>query len=234
MITVYLFSGLGADYRAFRYLDLSGFHVVHIPWITPLAHEHIESYAKRLSAPITAPNAILIGLSFGGILAIEVAKQVAVHGIILLASIKNYSELPFYYRWIGKLRLHHLVPTSWLAKPHFWSAWIFGAKTKAEKKLMATILKDTDIPFLTWALDVILSWKNTEIPNRLIHIHGTKDRLLPLRFVNADIIIDGGEHLMTINKAKEVSKAIRHAIVHFFPTVYPPKCSESDVIKRSI
>jgi len=212
MKTVYLFSGLGVDHRAFQRLDLSAYHCIDIPWIPPLANEKIEAYAKRLSLQIEEPNPIFVGLSFGGMMAIEVAKHLQVDKIILLASVKKRAELPFYYRWAGKLHLHKLIPMKWLTRPHLWTAWLFGAKSRADKKLLTNIIKDTDLFFLKWALNVILNWQNDIIPTKIVHIHGTNDRILPLRFIKADVIINNGAHLMTVNKAKEVSKAIRYTI----------------------
>jgi hypothetical protein len=75
---LYLFSGLGADKRIFQRLDLSGYAVNYIEWILPLEGETIEQYASRLLCQITAPNPTLIGLSFGGIMAIEVAKLMGI------------------------------------------------------------------------------------------------------------------------------------------------------------
>jgi hypothetical protein len=67
---LYLFSGLGADRRIFQKLDLSGYIVHYIEWIPPLGDESIEHYASRISNQIKEPNPVLIGLSFGGMMAV--------------------------------------------------------------------------------------------------------------------------------------------------------------------
>ncbi len=205
---IYIFSGLGVDERVFKYLDFTGFDVTFIEWIKPDAKESIEDYAKRLTAQIATKNPILIGLSFGGMMAIEMAKFISTEKIILIASAKNYIEIPFYYRWAGYLRLHRILPIAFLKYHNFIIDWVFGIKAKEHREMFAEILNDLDTDFLKWAIDKILSWKNEVIHPNTIHIHGANDRVLPNHFVNPDIVIKGGGHFMTVNKAKEITELL--------------------------
>lgn len=77
MSTIYIFSGLGVDERVFRYLDFSGMDVRFIHWIRPLPDESIKLYAQRLRQQIVTDKPILIGLSFGGIIAVEVGRLIS-------------------------------------------------------------------------------------------------------------------------------------------------------------
>lgn len=207
--SIYVFSGLGADERVFKNLDFSDLQVVHIKWIIPEPNETIEHYASRIRQSIITPNPVLIGYSFGGIMAIEVAKQIETEKIILIASAKTRKEIPPYYRFAGKLRIHRLLPAALLKYPNFFTNWIFGTKTAEDKQILKQILVETDPGYLKWAIDQIVCWKNTFIPDNLIHIHGTKDRVLPIRFVKQDITIETGGHLMTLNRAEGLSAIIR-------------------------
>ena len=83
---LYIFSGLGADERAFQRLDFSDFSTTFIKWIVPHDTETIENYTTRLLDQITTTKPTLIGLSFGGLIAIEVAKQIDTEKVILIAS----------------------------------------------------------------------------------------------------------------------------------------------------
>jgi hypothetical protein len=96
-----------------------------------------------------------------------------------------------------------------LKQPNFISNWAFGAVSAADKALLAAILKDTDAHFLKWAINAIVHWQNTIALENLYHIHGTADRVLPIRFVNCNYSITGGGHFMTVNKASEVTSALR-------------------------
>jgi hypothetical protein len=67
-LDVYCLSGLGADARAFRNLDFTGYRVHHVAWEKPVRNESIAHYAARISRHIASQNPVLIGLSFGGIM----------------------------------------------------------------------------------------------------------------------------------------------------------------------
>ncbi len=142
--SIYLFSVLGADQRVFEKLDFSGYSATFIQWIAPNKGESIAAYASRLCEQITTKDPILIGLSFGGIMAVEVAKQIAIEKVILIASVKTKDELPFYYRLAGKFHLHQLLPLSLLKKSNFLTNWFFGAASTADRLLLSQILEDTD------------------------------------------------------------------------------------------
>ncbi|MCE3294493.1 MAG: hypothetical protein K0R65_207 [Crocinitomicaceae bacterium] len=209
---IYILSGLGADERVFQKLDFGEHHVHFIQWIEPLEKESINEYAARLLEQIKHENPVLIGLSFGGMMAIEVSKLVSCEQIILLSSAKTRREIPFYFRWTGTLGLHKLVPTRLLKWPNRFSDWLFGAKTPLERRLLKIILEETSPNYLRWSVDQVLSWKNTYVPGNLTHIHGTKDYILPIRFVSCDIRIRGGRHFMVLSRADEISVILRFII----------------------
>ena len=205
MTNIYIFSGLGADKRVFKYLDFSAYNTTFMEWIAPEDNEPIENYAKRLAEQVKTEKPILIGLSFGGIMATEVAKHIETEKIILIASAKSKSEIPFYYRWLGTLKLHKIVPSRLMKQANFVSFWLFGIKTNEDKKLLIEIWKDTDPQFLKWAINAIVNWKNTTEHKNLQHIHGTADRILPIRFAKYDVEVKDGGHFMTINKFDELN-----------------------------
>lgn len=192
----------------FQNFSFDGFNVVHINWILPLENETLQNYALRISENMTYENAILIGLSFGGILSVEISKIKKFKKIFLLSSAKTKSEIPFYYRILGKLNLLKIIPISVLKNVNFLSYIIFGAKTYFEKELLKSIVKDTDEKFLKWALHQIINWKNKDFDRNIVHIQGNRDLILPHYFVKFDYLIDGGTHFMTLNQSKEIEQII--------------------------
>lgn len=212
MKKLYLFSGLGADYRVLQDLDFAGYEVTFIEWIKPFENESIEDYALRLMVQIRVEKPVLIGLSFGGIMAIEVGKLIQTEQIILIASAKTKHEIPFYYRFAGSLKLNKLLPVNLLKQPNFISDWFFGVKSKKDKDLLACILHDTKADFLKWAIDKIVNWQSVSILSNIKHIHGTSDRILPYKFVSADVTIFSGGHFMTTNRAEELTLKIRELL----------------------
>lgn len=209
---LYIFSGLGADERVFQRLDFSGFSTTFIKWLVPHDTDTIELYAKRLLDQITTTKPTLIGLSFGGLVAVEVAKQIDTEKVILIASAKTKNEIPFYYRFAGKLGLHKLLPTRLLKSSNFITNWLFGTTSTFDKQLLKQILIDTDPAFLKWAIDKVARWRNQTETKNTFHIHGTSDRILPFKFVNCNSKIKNGGHLMTINKADELNNILRQQL----------------------
>jgi len=207
---IYFISGLGADKSVFKKLMFpADYELIYLDWITPLPTESLEEYAIRLSANIDSVTPFyLVGLSFGGMLATEIAKQLKPVHTYIISSTPVYSQIPWYYRLAGNLRLHQILSLG-LAKrstPLMYS--LFGLKTQNEKAMLSQIIADTDPVFLKWALNSILHWRNIIKPVNLIHIHGTSDKILPIKYTQPDVVIDGGGHLMVYTHAQTIRKII--------------------------
>lgn len=91
---IYILSGLGADERVFKKLDLVPLEPVYLKWIPPHKNESVESYASRLLSQITEKNPVLIGLSFGGMMAIEIAKQIETKKLFFFHQRKQNMKFP--------------------------------------------------------------------------------------------------------------------------------------------
>lgn len=210
-MTIYLLPGLGADERLFQNLDLDGFHATTLKWIDPLQNESIESYAKRLAVKIAGQELVLIGMSFGGIMSIELAKVVPVKKIILISSAVSFDELPRLYRLAGRTKFYKVMTGGLLKRSHQIFNWVMGARDPVRKELLAQILRDTDEKFLRWAVEKIVTWRNSTVPDNVVRIHGDNDRVLPFR--RAEYRIKGGSHLMVADRAGEVSAAIKEILL---------------------
>ncbi len=205
---LYILGGLGGDERVFRRLDFSGYSTLFIRWEIPDTNETIEQYATRLLKQIPTSKPILIGLSFGGLIAVEIAKQIETEKVILIASAKTKNEIPFYYRIAGKLGLHNLLPTLLFMQSNFFKYWLFGTTAAIDKKLLKQIFADTDPRFFKWAISKVVGWKNQTLHKNCYHIHGTKDRILPCRYVNCNQELSDGGHLLTLNNFVELNKIL--------------------------
>ena len=212
MKTVYFFSGLGADERVFQFLDLSFCKPVFIQWNLPLENESIEDYASRLLEQIKDEAPILIGVSFGGMMAVEVVKLITTEKVILISSAKSKHEIPFYFKAAGKIHAHKFIPTSLLQNFNRINNFLFGVKTEEEKVLLKSIIQETNPQFLEWAMDKIMHWQNECIPNKLVHIHGSNDKILPINFVKADIMIENGTHFMIVQHSLEIGKIMKASL----------------------
>ena len=209
-MNIYYISGLGADERAFGKLDfVEKYKATYIPWLQPnQKKEPIEAYAKRIAESIKEDNAVLIGLSFGGMMAMEIAKIKKVKKIILISSCKTKDELPPQIKMAGALGLDSLLPNALIksSKPVVHN--FLGTISAAEKQIADDFIDNIDNDYLSWAMRSISRWKNIETACPVLHIHGNNDMLLQSNFVKADHIISGGNHFMIYNKAEEINPII--------------------------
>lgn len=206
---VYFISGLGADRSIFKHVQLPrNCQAVYLDWIPPQPSETLPHYALRLAEKIdTTENFALIGLSFGGMLAAEIAKQLNPSFVVLVSSVPIHKHLPTYFHWAGALRLHKAVPLAFIKKMSLMKR-LFTAETDDDKKMLKIMIRKIDMSFMRWAMNAILTWKNTELPVNVIHIHGTRDEVLPMRFVKPTHKIAKGGHLMILNRAAEINKIL--------------------------
>jgi pimeloyl-ACP methyl ester carboxylesterase len=213
MQKVYFISGLGADERAFSQLDLSFCQPVYLSWIVPEIEETIADYAERIAKGITDEYPIIVGLSFGGMVAIEIAKLRPVKKLILISSAKTWHEFP---RWLIALRyvqLHKLVKANLLKHLNSFAYRLMGVDDRADKILFKRMFVESDDRIVDWSVNTIIHWTNEKYADNLTHIHGTEDILLPFSRVKADIAVEGGEHLMPLIQPELVSDLLRSQVM---------------------
>ncbi|MDR0792111.1 MAG: alpha/beta hydrolase [Chitinophagaceae bacterium] len=214
MQKVYFISGLGADERVFKYLDLSFCEPVFIPWIKFLKDESLESYANRLRASIPDQDPVVVGLSMGGMIASIMASKEPNMKAVIISSNKNSGEFPPYLR-AGKFAPIYKYFTgkpSLLMRKMIMTT--FGSMTKEQEDLLMQLMNETDHEFMHNAIRAILAWKSDAgiSPFNIKHIHGTADMMLPYKYVKADYSVKGGTHAMVVTKPDEVSVLLKKAL----------------------
>lgn len=210
---VYFISGLAADKRVFKYIWLpAGCEAVHLDWITPQKDDTLPSYALRLASKINRVEPFaLIGLSFGGMLATEIAKLYKPAVTILISSVPVAKQLPGYFRMARKMGLHKLVPIS-LLKSSAATKRFFTRESSADKKLLWEIINESDAGLIRWSIDAILNWQNEIIPEPVWHIHGTRDEILPVKFTKPTLTIPRQGHMMVMTCPQAVNEFIAKAL----------------------
>ncbi|MFT5648104.1 MAG: pimeloyl-ACP methyl ester carboxylesterase [Aureispira sp.] len=213
MQKVYFISGLGADRRVFSNLELPNVEILHIDWVKPSAEDTMTTYATKLLPQIdtTVPVTIL-GLSFGGMLAVELSHLIEDSQTILLSTAITASAIPLRYKLLGKWNVPNKVPFSLVRKTNALTHHLFGLKTAAHKVLLKEILSDTDEYFFRWAIEAILNWENEKVPLHVTQIHGTKDHILPLVETSNLIKVEGGGHLMVLEQADLVTEILKEIL----------------------
>jgi pimeloyl-ACP methyl ester carboxylesterase len=209
MKTIYCISGLGADERVFSNIAVPGYELQPIQWKIPLKHESMEAYARRMLADIPEQKPILMGLSFGGMMSIEIAKLAAVEKVIIISSIKSARELPGWMRFSGRLGLDKIVPLKSFKIMEPIQNYKLGVTNAAERKMAIEYRRNANRTYTSWAINQVLNWKNDWQPATMVHIHGTNDKMFPIKKINANYTVQGGGHLMIMNKAAEINNYLR-------------------------
>ena len=208
MKNIYCISGFGADERVFSRLDFGNNRVHFLPWETPEKNETLDKYTERFINKIEEPNPVLVGLSFGGMMSVEIAKRIRTDKIFMLSSIQTQDEMPWIFRMTGKTGIHKMLPLKPFSFLEPIENYNLGVKNEEEKTLVREYRKNVSQTYTDWAIDKIVNWQNKRKLTNLIHIHGSADRIFPIKNVHPDFIIKGGGHFMIMNRAKEINEIL--------------------------
>lgn len=210
---IYCISGLGADERLFKNLLLPDAELIYLNWMPYHTHDNVVSYAKKMSVQVGESNPVLMGVSFGGMLAVEMAKQVQATQVFLISSARSGSDFPFPYHLAGFLKLTHLIPGVLIKSPTKLIDYLFGVQSAEDRDLLHDYLHNADPHYIRWALQRILEWKNTDTSINTVQIHGTNDKVIPIPS-KVNYRLQQAGHLMVFNRSEEVSKIISENLVH--------------------
>lgn len=198
---VYLMPGMAASPLIFENIKLPerDFTIHYLEWLIPEVKESLTVYVSRLLKFVKHESPVLIGVSFGGVIVQEMARQIDVEKIILISTVKSIKEFPRRMRFAKKTGVHKILPTrlvenfEWLVK---YNPGIAPKKIELYKKYLSVNSR----VYLDWAMDTILNWDQEEPLLNTIHIHGDADPIFPIKYINDCIIVPGGTHVMIINR----------------------------------
>ncbi len=209
----YCFSGLGADGRVFKNIRIDGVELKALDWIEPRRNENLGDYAVRLlSDQNTEVPFMLMGVSFGGMLAIEAAKKYTPVKLILISTLLGECEFPFTLKLGRRLKAHQWVPMSLMLKPKGYIRYVFGVTKPRHAKVLHHIVDDIDPEFFAWAMGAIVLWQNRLVKTKYIRIHGAKDRLIPVPKNFKGQMIDGAGHFMIRTHWRNINKILNEKI----------------------
>jgi pimeloyl-ACP methyl ester carboxylesterase len=210
MSKIFLIAGLGADTRIYNNIDLQDNDVTPVDWIEPHPQDTLTTYAHKLIHQYNiTPNAIVIGNSLGGMIAIEIAKLITLNKVILISSIKTINEAPWYFKLFNTLPAYKLIPASLLGSIGFMIKPVFGKMSAQDAWLFGDMLKKSSPVFIKWAMSAALHWKNETIPPNVYHIVGDKDLVFSYIRIKNATVVKGGTHIMIFDKAKQINKLLK-------------------------
>ncbi len=209
---IYFMPGLGVGPEIFKKLTLSPeFELHYLEWKKPLYQEEtLVNYAMRMAADVTHENPVLIGVSFGGILVQEMSKFIDTNKLIIISSVKSKNEFPKRFKFANTSKIYKLFPTSIITNFDDYSKFFIGKYLRKKAENYKRYLTVRDKTYIEWSIHNVLNWKQ-EIPTKnILHIHGTKDNVFPIKYIhNCEEIVDG-DHAMIILKAKQISEIINN------------------------
>ncbi|MBS1615017.1 MAG: alpha/beta hydrolase [Bacteroidetes bacterium] len=210
MSIIHCISGLGADERVFKKLAIPGVEFRYVPWPYLDPKDDMLHYAEKIAALIpSGPDDHILGLSFGGMLASEIALMRPGQKVFLISSCKSPAELPPLNPVLRFFARNRLVFMGMLSMLQWRFMTLFGVENDEERSMVREVMADSDPHFVRCAGKVIIEWKMNQKPRPdLIQIHGTADRILPPQYVKPTIWIKNGHHLMVFSRAKEISALI--------------------------
>ena len=208
---IYFVPGLAASSQIFEYINLpkEQFEVHFLEWLVPESqNESIAHYAKRMCKNITHENPILAGVSFGGVMVQEMSKLIKTKKIIIISSVKSKQELPNRLKLAKTTKAYKLFPTKAVSNLEHLAKYAFGETAKKRVDLYRKYLSMRDNDYLPWAIHNVLNWQQEKPLPNIIHIHGNNDGVFPIKHLKNCEIIEGGTHIMILNKAKRISKLL--------------------------
>ena len=182
------------------------FDIYNLSWIPPFKNEKLSDYALRMSKKINVKKPILIGVSFGGILVQEISKIIECEKLIIVSSIKSKSELPIHMKMANRTKVHNLLPLEWIKNIENLVLFVFGDLIKTKINLYKKYLSVRDPEYLKWAINAIVSWDQDNIIDSIIHIHGIRDNIFPIKFIQEPILKIKGSHAIILTQANWFNK----------------------------
>jgi pimeloyl-ACP methyl ester carboxylesterase len=207
---------LGTDARLYA-LQQTAFPQLIVPtWITPRWNETLPQYAERFASELHVDGPCFIGgVSFGGMIALEMTKHLPARACFLISTIRSARELPFWMRILG--------PGAWLLPPFtdrvlslMGTALLktVGPVLPASAKGVCTHLSKTRSPILPWACRNVVKWRPDPNgwPCPVFHLHGDRDVVLPHRGTTPTQIVPKAGHLLPLTHPFVVNEFLRRGM----------------------
>jgi len=202
LIHVYLVPGMAANPSIFENIKLpeTQFKMHLLEWMIPEKDESLRDYALRWSKDVKHNNAVLIGVSFGGVVAQEMSEFLDLKRLIIISSVKCRAELPRRMRYASATGLYRLLPTSLMNYVDHFEKIAYGDFLTKRAQLYRKYLSVRDIYYIDWSIKNMVCWKRQVPKDGLVHIHGDCDMVFPYKYIKDCITVKGGTHIMVVNR----------------------------------
>lgn len=207
--------GLAANSLIFENIKLpeATFEIHLLDWEIPIDNETLLHYAERMAKLVKHEKAVLIGVSFGGVLVQEMAQFLDLRKLIIISSVKSNLELPLPMKIAKTTKAYKLMPTSLFQNIESLVKLSFGKVVDQRIKLYQKFMSRREKVYLDWAIEQMVLWNRVVVNPNVIHIHGDADAVFPIKNIQNCIVVKGGTHIMILNKYKWMNENLPKIIL---------------------
>lgn len=222
---IVLFPGLAADPKMFGPQKRFFGDDLECPdWLQPKSDESFDHYAQRWAnqlrpKPGDTRPLYLGGVSFGGLVAMQIARYLSPRAVILIGSCRSSAAKPA--RWQVARRVGDMIPQWLLSRRWVLAAgglWlsIVDHLDDSNRSLMIAMAKDSDPELIRWSGHTCADWEfdSAEVPGfpPVHQIHGKNDAIIPLHLDDPDTVIADGRHILVFSHPQTINRFIMDVI----------------------
>ena len=217
---IILFPGLGADPRMFaKQKQRFGDDLLCPDWLDPETDEPFDGYVRRWAsqlAPVPGDDRPLFlgGVSFGGMVAMQMARHMKPKAVILIGSCRSVRSKPA--RWQVARRISDLIPDRLLGRRvlGLGALWVslLDRLDDEHRSLLIKMAAESDPKRMRHNGHACADWDfdyRSESQFPPVHqIHGRLDAIIPLVPGDPDTLIPNGRHLISFSHPHTVNAYI--------------------------
>jgi hypothetical protein len=209
---IYAIPGFGTTAQLFSNLSIRGAELIVLDWPPAEAHDTMQSYARKFLPQIdTTKPFCLLGVSFGGMLCVELSRIINPLQTFLISSSKFRRELPWFIRMFKHVPVYKYISEIRHRQLAYHGRWMIGFEKAYMPEFMAMAHSMND-NYFRHCIHIIVNWDRNDPPEKAIHIHGSGDRLILYGGVKSHYTIKDGTHAMVVFRADEISRIIEEEL----------------------
>jgi pimeloyl-ACP methyl ester carboxylesterase len=214
-VSLILLPGLGTDAAVFAVQRIAFPQLIVPRWLPPLKRESLSDYAARMAQAANPGGPCVVGgLSFGGMVALEMTRHLDARGCVLISSLTTPRELPPGLRWLGPWA--GLLPRrSDRVISLFGTAILntLGPILPKRIRQLCVHFQKTQGTMLPWACRAATTWQpSPPWPCPVWRLHGDADPIFPLRRFAPDQVVPGGGHVLPLTHPFVVNRFLEEAM----------------------
>lgn len=210
-----LVPGLGVDGRLFEPQRAVLPDLLVPEWPSPEPRESLAHYAARMAAAVKAAESgpvVVGGVSFGGMLALEMSQHLDTRAVALIASCRSPRGVCLPLRFAEYPA--RVLPSALVSWSRVFAPLVVGrgGVPREHRAMLIEMIRGVSVPLLRWGARAIMEWPGRdELAVPVHHIHGDRDWVIPVAGVKPTQVVHGGAHVLNLSHPDEVNGFLRKA-----------------------